>query len=382
MIRLHEAADGLLARIRVPGGRMTPTSWQALAAAARLGDGNLHLTSRGNVQIRGLADSDRPELLALLRQAGLAPSETHDRARNILASPLAGRLAGHGPIGTLVPLLEAELLSHPSLADLSGKFLFGLDDGAGDIARRRPDLGAIWHSVGALELLVAGKAAGVYCDADSVTGVIADLAEHFVSIPEHGWRLAPDTDPHRSVLATARLHEGTSDELASASEATTDVAREHPRPEPHPPVGWIDSPDGSVSLLAVTELAIIEHRLAEFLGAIDTDTTISPDRVLGIHGLSEGQAEQVVRVLAPMGLIFDANSPWVHATACIGSPGCSKSHADVHSDIRAAATELRLEPSGQHWVGCERACGWDRESTLYEAGTNGYATHVSPKDEK
>ena len=361
---------------------MTPTSWQALAGAARLGDGNLHLTSRGNVQIRGLADSDRPELLDVLRQAGLAPNETHDRARNILASPLAGRLAGHGPIGTLVPLLEAELLSRSSLTGLSGKFLLGLDDGAGDIARRRPDLGAMWHSDGALELLVAGEAAGVYCDADSVTGVIADLAEHFVSIPEHGWRLAPGTDAHRSVLATARLHEGTSDEPASAAVANTDAAREHPRPEPHPPVGWIDSPDGSVSLLAVTELAIIDHRLAEFLGAIDTDTTISPDRVLGIHGLSEGQAEQVVRVLAPMGLIFDANSPWVHATACIGSPGCSKSHADVHSDIRAAATELRLEPSGQHWVGCERACGWDRESTLYEAGPNGYATHVSPKDEK
>ena len=381
-MRLHEAADGLLARIRVPGGRMSPMAWQALAAAARLGDGNLHVTSRGNVQIRGLVDADQQELLDLLSQAGLAPSATHDRARNILASPLAGRLAGHGPVGSLVPRLEAELLSRSSLSGLSGRFLFGLDDGAGDIARRRPDLGARWHRTGSLELLVAGDTAGVYCGVDSIAEILADLAEHFVSIPEHGWRLAPGTDQHRSVLAAARLHERTVEDPADVAGAGENAGDEHPLPEPHPPVGWIESPDGSVSLLAVTELAIIDHRLAEFLGAIDTDTTISPDRVLGIHGLSEGQAEQVVRVLAPMGLIFDANSPWVHATACIGSSGCSKSHADVHGDIRAAANDLRLDPLAQHWVGCDRACGWDHESTLYEAGPAGYVTHASPKDEK
>lgn len=382
MVRLHEAADGLLARVRVPGGRMSPIAWQALAAAARLGDGNLHLTSRGNVQIRGLADTDQQALLGLLSQAGLAPSDTHDRARNILASPLAGRLAGHGPIGSLVPRLETELLSRPALAGLSGKFLFGLDDGAGDIAKRRPDLGARWHRAGALELLVAGEAVGIYAGIDAIAVILADLAEHFVSIPEHDWRLEQGTDAHLSVLSSARVHESTTDSPSVAAGLSQSVGDVHPLPEPHPPVGWIDSPEGSVSLLAVTELAIIDHRLAEFLGAIDTDTTVSPDRIIGIHGLSEAQAEQVVRVLAPMGLIFDANSPWVHATACIGSSGCSKSHADVHSDIRAAADELRLEPVGQHWVGCDRACGWDHESTLYQAGPDGYATHDSPKDEK
>lgn len=360
---------------------MSPIAWQALAAAARLGDGNLHLTSRGNVQIRGLAYSDQQDLLDLLSQAGLAPSDTHDRARNILASPLAGRLTGHGPIGHLVPRLEAELLSRSALAGLSGKFLFGLDDGAGDIARRRPDLGARWHRTGSLELLVAGQAAGVYSGLVAVPELLADLAEHFVSIPQHGWRLEPDTDPHRSVLAAARLHDLATDDPSHLGGPTGEADDDEARPAPHPPVGWIDSPDGSVSLLAVTELAIIDHRLAEFLGAIDTDTTVSPDRVLGIHGLSEVQAEQVVRVLAPMGLIFDANSPWVHATACIGSSGCAKSHADVHGDIREAAHHLKLEPIGQHWVGCERACGWDHESTLYEAGPYGYATHASPKDE-
>ena len=361
---------------------MSPAAWQAMAQAARLGDGNLHLTSRGNLQIRGLAETDQDDLVTILSAVGLAPAATHDRVRNILASPLAGRLPGHGPIGPLVGELESELLSRPSLSGLSGKFLFGLDDGEGDIAQRRPDLGARWHGGGSAELLIAGEPATLYSHIDRLVPLLADLAEHFVSIPDRGWRIDPGTDPHRSVLTTAKFHEHTADEPAEIlAQAGADAgAGEHP--EPHPPVGWIDSPDGSVSLLAVTELAIIDHRLAEFLGAIDTETTISADRVLGIHGLSEGQAEQVVRVLAPMGLIFDANSPWVNATACIGSAGCAKSHTDVQADIRLAAAELRLEPTAQHWVGCDRACGWDHETTLYTAGPDGYSTHVAHKDDQ
>lgn len=361
---------------------MSPAAWQAMAHAARLGDGNLHLTSRGNLQIRGLAESQQNELVEILSGAGLAPAETHDRVRNILASPLAGRLAGHGPIGPLVSELEAALLSRPALAGLSGKFLFGLDDGAGDIARKRPDLGARWHHGGSVELLIAGEPAALYSSVERVAELLADLAEHFVSIPDHDWRLHPGTDPHHSVLTTARMHEHALDTPHSGTTEGADSSERAPLPESHPPVGWIDAPDGTASLLAVTELAIIDHRLAEFLGAIDTETTISADRVLGIHGLSEGQAEQVVRVLAPMGLIFDANSPWVHATACIGSAGCAKSHTDVQADIRAAAHELAIEPVGQHWVGCDRACGWDHETTLYTAGPDGYSTHAAPKDDQ
>ncbi|MFI6865569.1 hypothetical protein [Nocardia sp. NPDC050406] len=47
MPRLHDAADGPPARIRVPGGRLEPE--QLLAEAARdLGDGAIELTLRGN----------------------------------------------------------------------------------------------------------------------------------------------------------------------------------------------------------------------------------------------------------------------------------------------------------------------------------------------
>src|SRR5699024_11272943 len=103
-----------------------------------------------------------------------------------------------------------------------------------------------------------------------------------------------------------------------------------------PRVGWIDTADGLVTLLGVVPFGVVSARLAEFLGAVDRPSTISADRVIGLHGLTEGMAEQVVRVLAPMGMVFDAASPWVGGTAGPGRPGGSRSLTDVRYDAADA----------------------------------------------
>ena len=56
VLRLIEAADGYLARVRLPGGFVTGGQLRVLARlAGELGDGRVELTSRGNVQLRALA---------------------------------------------------------------------------------------------------------------------------------------------------------------------------------------------------------------------------------------------------------------------------------------------------------------------------------------
>ncbi|MGW4939978.1 precorrin-3B synthase [Actinoplanes sp. NPDC004185] len=126
-LRLHAAADGPLARVRVPGGRMTGAQLTAVhELAARWGDGHVELTSRANLQLRALREAPVEELAARLRAAGLLPSETHELVRNIAASPLAGGL----PVGPL----DQALCADPSLAELPGRFLFALDGGEGDVA--------------------------------------------------------------------------------------------------------------------------------------------------------------------------------------------------------------------------------------------------------
>ncbi len=123
MLRLHEAADGLLARVRLPGGRIDARGLRGVAAASRLGNGIVELTSRASLQIRGLADD---ALIAPLSAAGLLPSPSHERVRNILASPFAGPA-----VDALVGELDRGLCSDPELAELSGRLLFAVDDGTG-----------------------------------------------------------------------------------------------------------------------------------------------------------------------------------------------------------------------------------------------------------
>ncbi len=135
-LRLHPAADGGLARVRLPAGDLTTHQAAVLADAAELlGDGHLSLTSRGNAELRGLAEGCGDRLAGLLRAAGLLPSAAHERIRNILASPLAG-LDRHTPsdVRRWARELDALLCASAWATTLSGRFLFVLDDGRGDVA--------------------------------------------------------------------------------------------------------------------------------------------------------------------------------------------------------------------------------------------------------
>src|SRR6201996_1908258 len=92
-LQVHQAADGALVRIRLPGGMITAAQLTMLSGVSRrFGSGTMELTSRGNVQLRGITDvTTAAEAIA---NAGLLPSTTHERVRNIVASPLSGRAGG------------------------------------------------------------------------------------------------------------------------------------------------------------------------------------------------------------------------------------------------------------------------------------------------
>lgn len=132
MLRLHDAADGQLARIRVPGSRVDARGLEGLAAVGRLGNGLIELTSRASVQIRGLREPAAARCAEVLAAAGLLPSHSHERVRNILASPVAGRHpASLAHTDDVVAQLDDRLCADGELAALSGRFLFAVDDGAG-----------------------------------------------------------------------------------------------------------------------------------------------------------------------------------------------------------------------------------------------------------
>lgn len=363
VLRVFPAADGGIARLRFPGGRLRPADWTALAAIAADHGGDVHLTSRGNLQIRGVRDEEL--LRRRVDEHGLLPSAAHDRVRNIIASPLAGRLEGHHDLGDLPERLDAALLARNDVTGLSGRFLFGLDDGSGDVLAHYPDLAAVAGGPGEpLRVYVAGRDAAVEVSAEDAATVLVDAAAEFARRAEGTWRVPGSGELHDLVVAALERHEVTA---AGAAPRLPTTLVDGPR------IGWIDTANGLVSLLAVVPFGVVPARLAEFLGAVERPSTVSADKVIGLHELTEDMAEQVVRVLAPMGMVFDAASPWVDVTACTGLPGCGNALTDVRYDAADALRRGDLPAAGpQHWVGCERGCGYTGRGARITATADGY----------
>jgi precorrin-3B synthase len=312
----------------------------------------MELTSRGNIQLRAITDT--AAVAEMVAAAGLLPSQTHERVRNIVASPLSGRAGGATDIRGLVTELDDAIQSEPLLAELPGRFLFGIDDGRGDISGLAADAGAHFLDQATAALLLAGQDSGVRLAMPDVVPALIAVATRFVATRGKAWRIAELADP-----APLLEHFTPS---AAAGATWPPVVR--------PVVGWLPQDDGRVALGAALPLGMLQGGVAEYLAAIDAPVVITPWRSVLVCDLDEGVADVALRVLAPMGLVFDEHSPWLAVSACTGSPGCVHSAADVRADATAA---LDVPADGhRHFVGCERACGSPPAGEVLVATGDGY----------
>jgi precorrin-3B synthase len=356
-LRLVEAADGYLARVRLPGGFVTGEQLRALAGlAAELGDGRIELTSRGNVQLRALAADAAEPLTAALARAGLLPSLDHDRVRNVLASPLAG-LDGLGSgrdLTAIVAALDAELCARPRLAELSGRFLFAIDDGRGDVAGLGADVVA---TVGADGADVNGLAA-----TSDVVAVMLAFAEAFLdqrsAAGSAAWRVADLPDGAGRVRAAVARRFG----LAPGPELPVQAAVARP-------VGLVPRPVDAgrgMEPRSVTPACLDSAVLLAPLGrltaaqvtwlaarAAGRPARITPWRSVVLP--DQPDADGALRAAAGLGFGVDDGSPWLRVTACAGRPGCASALADVQAD--AAAFAARWPGRIVHVSGCGRHCG-------------------------
>lgn len=357
-LQVHQAADGALARIRLPGGAITPAQLEALAhTASEFGSPALELTSRGNIQLRAVTD---PVAVAdAVADAGLLPSATHERVRNIVASPLSGRRGGVGDVRPLVAALDDAIRADPLLAGLPGRFWFSLDDGSGDVSGLRADVGVHLLTADDAAVLVAGVDTGVRIPPADAAPTLVSMAGRFVGIRGTAWRAA-ELDSR--------------DELLAGLEPTAAAGTTWP-PVTRPPVGWIAQDDGRVALGAAVPLGVLEARVAHFLAAPGKPVVVTPWRSVLVCDLDEHVADAALRVLAPLGLVFDENSPWLDVSACTGSPGCAHSAADVRRD----AAEAARQPTNTHlhFVGCDRACGSPPSGDVMVATPDGYRRRQS-----
>jgi precorrin-3B synthase len=360
VLRLTEAADGFLARVRLPGGLISAAQLRVLARLGqRLGDGRAELTSRGNVQLRALAADAGSTLASELTRAGLLPSLSHDQVRNVLASPLAGLDGGPDLTGT-VRCLDAALCARPRLGQLSGRFLFAIDDGRGDVAGLGADVVATVRGDGAVVnglFVPSGR--------DGVVAAMLACAEAFLDeraeAGGNAWRIADlpggGDRVRAAVAARLGLAPAREEEPGAAANARPVglVARQGMGGAGESPGTVPDNDLDSLSAvllaplgrLTAAQLAWVADRLA------DGAARITPWRSVVLPHL--GDAAGVLRDAAGLGFGTDEASPWLRVTACAGRPGCASALADVQAD--AAAFAARWPGRLVHVSGCARHCG-------------------------
>ncbi|CCH29897.1 hypothetical protein ABZ816_40680 [Actinosynnema sp. NPDC047251] len=334
-VDVHRAADGGLARVRVPGGTLTADRFDVVRQAALdLGDGTIELTSRANVQIRGLTPGAEHELGARLREAGLLPSPTHERMRNIIAAPLEDNQ-------DLVDAVDAALCRVPALAYLPGRFLVTIGEAVSGLGG---DIGLVGDA-----LFLAGQDSGLRVT-DPVAAVVA-AAEEFQAIRDTAWRLSEVDDGVRKITASLST---TTPALATSSPRTltATVIPVAPGPTSPGPVAPGPASTGPASTGPASASPPPADRLVAGvpLGRLDarllagTPVRITPWRSVVVPAGTDTS-----------GLFTDPASPWRGVTACTGRPGCAKSLTDVRAD---AARWIGTPHRGQvHWSGCARRCG-------------------------
>jgi len=318
VLRLHPAGDGALARVRLPGGRLTARGLAAVRAAAALGNGVVELTSRANLQVRGLAPGSGPRVADLLWRGGLLPSPEHDRVRNIMADPLADPVS----VDPVIDQLDRLLCADSGLTALSGRFLFAVGPTAGPV----PDVA-----------LVDGRLAlaGRMTDLRGGAPAALDAARAFLARARGAWTIgdlaaevAADLGCHLQGEALSRaraLH------LGAEGDALTVL----------PPLGRLEGPQ------------------LEALAALDVDVLrLSSRRTVTVRGLGpDGRA-----MLEHAGFVSDETSGWWGVTACAGTGACARAELDVRAAARAAARTRRPGAPAEHWSACARGCGRPKDA--------------------
>ena len=276
------ADDGALVRIRLVGGAISSQALADLAlVAGDYADGHLYLTKRANIQLRGIEHDNGSvpeEFVEAVKATGLVPAPEHELVRNIMVSPLSGRIGGQADLRPVALQLDDLLCDDPVFANLAGRFLFVLDDGRGDLVDRSLDLGVMAVDAGAAQIRVGTQHWGDVVELDTVAEVLLDLARRFLDVNGAGdealWHVDELPDGGADLLG-----------LNHARDLRTQVA------SLPAPFGVIAQDDGrSIEHLDVPEGDLTHDLATQVLARAGREIVVTPWRSLLLPDLAESHA--------------------------------------------------------------------------------------------
>ncbi|VVM90578.1 Sulfite reductase [ferredoxin] [Pseudomonas fluorescens] len=366
LLRVVQALDGGICRIKLDGGSLSADQAIAVAdAAERYAGGVIEATNRGNLQIRGIGEESAALIKSLLT-AGLGPvTAAGDDVRNLMLSPGAG-IDRQMRIDTwpLARQILYSLQTDPRFHQLSAKFAVQLDGGeALAMLEHRHDL---WLSATEQdgEPLLAFGLAGCPSDAPAAAVLLQDGHALVVAVLELFLDLARADQTRMRHLLSEHPLSSLVQQLAERvplrslahwqrgpSVGALHLGVHPQRQEGFAYVGAMP-PLGRLSPAMLSGAA----RLAESFG--NASLRLTPWQSLLLPNIRHEEAAVVLGQLHALGLLTDTGDPLTRIVACTGSAGCAKGMADTKSDARQLAAFLHDSPRQEqiHLSGCSRSC--------------------------
>jgi precorrin-3B synthase len=339
-LRPMASGDGLVVRIRARDGWLSAAQTEGIAdLARRFGNGQIDLSSRANLQLRGVQPDTHAPLLAGLQSLGLLdPTPEIEARRNILVAPFWTE----GDATILLARDLAQGLATQNAPDLPGKFGFAVDCAATPCLRgAAADIRIERDAAGKLLVRAEGCDHGAEASDDTAASLALDLARWFVA--------SGGVQDGRGRMA-AHLARG-----AVLPDLFRAIPAQAAAPEPPEPgataKGW---------LLALAFGQVSAEALRGLAGF--APLRLTPWRMILATGMTTPRPLD--------GFITEPSNPLLRVIACTGAPGCPQALAET----RALARDLaRFVPAGQilHVSGCAKGCACPGPAPFTLVGQSG-----------
>jgi len=352
-----QTGDGLLARL-MPSGTITLDAMADLAAAAlRYGNRIIEITSRGNIQVRGLTRESAPAFADAVAELAIP---AHD-GMPVIADPLAG-IDPHQVIDAnrLATALRATLAEQSLAARLAPKISVAIDGGGAlhlDALPADIRLRAVAAADGPrLHVAAGGDAAnavslGTIARADAIDTVVRLLHE----IATHG----PDARARDVIRGT----------MADPSA---------PGREPADPIGPHQLRRNKVAVgigfpFGHTDTALLKSLLGAAREAGATGVRTAPGRALLVVGLTRPDAQSFTAAARRLDFIVERGDPRRRVIACAGAPICASGEIEARALARQVGSAMTLMKRDEtiHISGCGKRCAHQGAATFTAIGRAG-----------
>ncbi|MEP6018009.1 MAG: cobalamin biosynthesis protein CobG [Paracoccaceae bacterium] len=330
------SGDGLIVRVRPIMAHLEAAQIIGLCeVACRFGNGTIDLTSRANLQIRGILPENHDALLQDLARLGLLDVDpTIEAKRNILVTP-------HWTSGDLTDRLGRALLAIlPALPNLPAKTGFAIDTGpSAQLQNCSADFRFELTQDGQLILRADGADTGRSISEQNALDALQELIQWYLDTD------GPSSGRMKRHLAVRDLP----DQWAGASPRDQNYDQRLGRNV----MGWtLVAPFGQIDAKALATL--VNDSLA-------TAMRVSPHRRITLL-----QAQ----TFPDCDFVTAQDNPALNAHACPGAPACP--HASVQTRTTAMGL-IRSLPAGAslHVSGCEKGCAFPHAADYTLVGRNG-----------